>query len=224
MKALPIWLVALLLAGSGLYFGWTWLAPVGTVRYRMTIDAEVNGKTYTGSGVIEVSFQYVARVPLSNIGVSSDVRGEAIPVVLGDRGVLFVLLGETEQRAGYPVDIVLRLLGLGRSVGSLQPDQIRGLSRITAKATINEGQLLMVRFRDLADKSSVELVNPLRISERFGPGTHIARVTVETTSETVSRGIEAKYPVVSEMPSSLGAFDWQKPRDQRLTRSDFLSK
>jgi hypothetical protein len=66
--------------------------PTLYLRYRLTVDVDVDGVTHTGSGVVEIS--YVTRPQLSEIDGMYDpghLHGYAITVDLGERGLLFVV-------------------------------------------------------------------------------------------------------------------------------------
>lgn len=91
-----------------------------TVRYQLTLEAEVDGKPKTGSGVIEVTYSK-NNDPVSQAEFSINVRGEAVALDLGSRGTLFALLkGGTDSRSG-PDYIVLRAFDFpgGRSLDRL---------------------------------------------------------------------------------------------------------
>src|SRR6476660_7258801 len=94
---------AIAFAGVAVYFA----VFSATVRYRLTLEAEVDGKLKTGSSVIEVTYNK-NNDPISTAEFSIDIRGEAVVLDLGSRRTLFALLrGDTDSRSG-PDYIVLR--------------------------------------------------------------------------------------------------------------------
>jgi hypothetical protein len=51
---------------------------------------------------------------------------------------------------------------------------------------------MLVRFRDLADPTSVERVEADNLAASFGPGVRLKRITVQTTRDAVTTGIQRK--------------------------------
>jgi len=96
-------LVALVVAAYAIY------ADVfsTTVRYRLTLEAEIDGEPKFGSGVVQVTYSK-NNDPISSAQFSIDVRGEAVALDLGSRGTLFALLrSDIDNRSG-PEYIVFR--------------------------------------------------------------------------------------------------------------------
>jgi hypothetical protein len=83
---IPILLLAYDLAGGGV-----------TLRYRLTVDVDVNGVTRTGSGVVQVTYQslpqwFIEALPLDWAAqFHGSLTGSAITVDLGKPGLLFVV-------------------------------------------------------------------------------------------------------------------------------------
>src|SRR5258707_10946399 len=82
--------------------------PSATVRYRLTLEADVDGEPATGSSVIEVSYGKKPRLLPNESELYVDVRGEAVALDLGQRGMLFALLKGGEDSRSGPAYIVLR--------------------------------------------------------------------------------------------------------------------
>src|SRR4051794_8963358 len=85
------WLVVLLAVVAGLYLAWISIFPTVTVRYRLTIEALVDGRPATGSGIIEVRRSDTTAIG-SMGGTGFLITGEAVAVDLGPKGQLFALL------------------------------------------------------------------------------------------------------------------------------------
>src|SRR4051794_40755694 len=82
-----------------------------TVRYRLTLEADVDGERKSGSSVVEVIYSK-NNDPISQAEFTIDVRGEAVILDLGPRGTLFALLmSDTDSRSG-PEYIVFRAFNL----------------------------------------------------------------------------------------------------------------
>ena len=125
-----LWVVCCLCAAVGLYA----LFPFYSWNQRMTVEVEVDGKTITGSSVSSVN--WVKNDPISAINGPqwlSTVRGEAVIVDLGERGVLFALLGfgGSDNTADLETEILGNTIGLKR--------QKRDFSR----AENNQGALIV---------------------------------------------------------------------------------
>jgi hypothetical protein len=157
-----------------------------TIRYRLTLEAEVDGEPRTGSGVIQVSYSK-NNDPISSAEFSTGVRGEAVVLDLGSRGTLFALLkGDTDSRSG-PEYIVLRAFNFP---GGAFPVPIKsGLSqvqRLSGKRELSLSSLpLLVRFRDLNNPMTVEKVDPFNLEKTFGPAVQLNRATLEIVSSKI---------------------------------------
>ncbi|MFZ2155925.1 MAG: hypothetical protein WAV72_07380 [Bradyrhizobium sp.] len=175
MKRLGI-LVAFILIGVAVYIA----VFSATVRYRLTLEAEVSGERKTGSGVIEVTYSK-NNDPISQSEFSIDVRGEAVVIDLGPRGILFALLkGDTDSRSG-PEYIVLRAFNFpGGALPLPVRDGLLKVKRLSGKIDLPLTSLpLLVRFRDQNDPMTVERVDPLDIGKSFGAGAKLVRATLE---------------------------------------------
>jgi hypothetical protein len=151
-----------------------------TVRYRLTLEADVGGERKHGSSVVEVTYSK-NNDPISRAEFTIDFRGEAVILDLGARGALFALLkGDTDSRSG-PEYIVFRAFNLpGGAMPSPIMHGLSVISRLAGKVDLPLTSLpLLVRFRDLKDPMSVERVDPLDIAKSFGAGTKLVRATLE---------------------------------------------
>jgi len=192
--------------------------PSLTLRYRLTLEAQVGGEPKVGSGVIEVTYA-------KQINIRSDLsigyRGEAVVLDLGDRGTLFALLKAGSDNRSIPESIILRAYGFdgGAFPGSSVEEGQAQLRRLTGKRELPlESLPMLVRFRDLNDPMTVERVSPLNIGERFGGDAKLVRATLEIvptgiwpfncfglTGEPITTGIEGKLPWWN------GPFPWLRP-------------
>lgn len=170
-------------------------------RFRMTVEVDTPEGIKTGSSVMEVRINRGMAIG-DRSGVSSQVRGEAVLVDLPS-GPLFVLLKMPD--AGPPLQSVVPRALLGRR--SATPDAVMKDTAALGSTWFDEyrGELpredwpLMVRFRNIEDPSTVERVDPGSAGVR--------RITVETTSDDVSTGIEERLPPwFAEMAASGARF------------------
>jgi hypothetical protein len=194
--------------------------PSATVRYRLTLEADVDGKPATGSGVIEVSYGKKPRLLPNESELYFDVRGEAVALDLGQRGMLFALLkGGVDSRSGAE-SIVLRAFNFPDGLLPSPVEKgIGDLRKLSGKAELPLTSLpLLVRFRDINDPMTVEKVDPLYLEKSFGPGVKLTRATLEIvpagiwpfswygiTGEPITTGIEKRLPWWN------GPFPWLRP-------------
>jgi hypothetical protein len=114
------------LLGYGLF---AYLVPSATVRYRLTLEADVAGHPAVGSGVIEVTREDNRRLFGSLGGFGAEVKGQAVILDLDGRGSLFALLhgsGGSREDKTHPIylrGVVLLVLG-----GDLQKNIRIGIS------------------------------------------------------------------------------------------------
>lgn len=177
MKWLGI--VAALVALAPVAYGVAY--PSLTLRYRLTLEAEVDGKPKTGSGVIEVIYSKQPEFA-SGRGLVSSHRGEAVVLDLGERGTLFALLTAGSDNRSIPESIVLRAFNFdgGAFPGPTVEAGQKQLQQLSGKRELPLTSLpLLVRFRDLNDPMTVEKVDPFDISKSFGADARLVRATLE---------------------------------------------
>jgi len=177
-----------------------------TVRYRLTLQAEVDGEPKSGSGVIEVTYSK-NNDPISQAQFSIDVRGEAVILDLGPRGTLFALLkADTDSRSG-PEFMVLRAFNFpGGALPSPVASGLQQVRHLSGKRELALTSLpLLVRFRDPNDPKTVERVDPLDLETGFGAGVKLVHADLEivsagiwpfnrigVTGEPITTGIETR--------------------------------
>jgi hypothetical protein len=173
--ALVVWF------GSGVVYE-NWNAK--SFRYRLTLEIEDNGVVHTGSSVIQVNVQPKAHWLPQSGGVNMSVRGEAVVVDLGKKGILFALL-KGETALSEPEYLVRELIKPSpASTGHWTEFDFYDSNRLIAEVPLDRLPIL-VRFRDINDPMTVEKVSPYNLESYFGTGVKIKRATVET----VSRGL-----------------------------------
>ena len=185
-----------------------------TYRYRLTVEVETPEGLKSGSSVIEVSTAVAGRSSIPTPGaVSHRVKGEAVTVDLGTRGLLFALL-RSEGDSDWATNVVYRLSPKVPSVYDANGkfDNERDLeAQFAAMLKHREpielprtfppvGHLvdqparpLLVRFRDITDPKMVEKVDPDNLAKSFGDGVKLRRVTVQLSDEPVTSGIEKRF-------------------------------
>ena len=200
--------------------------PSVTKRYRLTIEAEVDGQPKIGSSVVEVTWRKQPKIgDWSSLIYGS--RGEAVVVDLGTRGTMFALLKAGDDIRSAPETIILRAFGFpggifqGSNYNSPY-EALRDFERLSGKREMPLTSLpMLVRFRDPDDPKTVEQVDPLNIARNFGAGTKLVRATLEIapagiwpfnrygmSGEPITTGIEKR---LSWLPSYYNLkFDGQR--------------
>jgi hypothetical protein len=223
MKKLALAVVAFM----ALIVGWNFMYPSASWRYRLTLEVETPEGVKTGSSVVEVSGNAQARITPESVA-SFSVKGEAIAVDLAERGVLFALLNR-DADVDYPIHIVFQQFpyvhdyvfedGTTKRLehgGEATREGLSYYANLRAKSNLPQSQLpSLVRFRDLNDPKSVELVDASDLAKSFGAGVTLKSATIEMvdqgywplnqmgiTGEPITRVIENRLPWLLELSSS----------------------
>lgn len=186
-------LAALALGGCGI------LGSTYSYRYRITVVVETPEGLKTGSAVHETIVSK-SNIDLGDISAKRGMRtrGEAVAVDLPGGATLFVLLPEPNltQAVLDPewkndwVESAKRIGGGDTPEGPLAMTPGNQTDRF-AKPT---GYPTLVRFRNIDDPTTVEVVDPANLAVSFGPGARLTRITLEVTDDAVTSGIEKRLP------------------------------
>lgn len=188
-------------------------------RYRLSVEVETPEGLKSGSSVIQVE-QSVGRAggnPASS-QIYRRIRGEAVAVDLLGGLTLFALL-RSESDIEWAETVVPRVAPKGGGTGS-EP-RFDGMLKLKGKVEVprtfppvawikrRSAYPMLVTFGDLADPTSVALVDPDDLAATFGEGVRLKRITVQLTDDPVTTGIEERL-------GWLG-----KPFKRKLTTDDF---
>ncbi len=209
---------------------WWWSFPSATVRYRLTYEVEVDGKVHSSSSVVQAGMYdgFMCGGMGSGGHPCWSFTGEAVAVDLGARGVLFSLLAGPSKPRGTPPPTQRMWLPASAHVqflpvyvmlraGLFPTDSPRKDNRIGhwlfAEKLRTTVDLVpyeipeLVRFRDLTDPTTAEIVDPGDLAASFGSGVRLVRATITYVSagtwpltvfglggEPITRGIEARMP------------------------------
>ena len=191
---------------GAVWLAWCVAYPSGTWRYKMTVEVETPEGIKTGTAIREVTFQLVPQLT-PEMNPTTNLRGEAVVVDLGKRGVLFALLhGHTigADHAKFLPFYIFPFKGSTR-----KEEGLRYYSNLKAGPKVIEPQFypILVRFRDMNDPKTVENLldmeeclghhgagEPLcvqkdRFEESFGEGVKVKAITIEMTDEPITTGI-----------------------------------
>ena len=199
---------------------WFWQHPDYTGRIKLAVTVDANGKTYTGATVYDVTYVWDPKILPDQQALQIRVTGEALFLNLGGGRNLVVTL--TDSGSGRPfkrvnISQTYQFEDLWKSSGARSAAalphiafQLHMASKKTGadlKAARKKGKIELpidrlptaVTFTDLADPTTVKLVNPTDLAATFGPGYRIAKATIEVTDEPLTRGIEKKLPWLNNM-------------------------
>ena len=200
-------IILFVIAAICLGVGLIWASmPKATIRYRLTLTASVDGVPVTGSGVIEVRYVKPPDWSLDSPNVEAHVRGEAVVLDMGNRGMLFALLFRGPQHLLNRLrDFVPHFWGRDRIVSAEDVAWVAGLK---GARTVALSELpFLVHFRDISDPTSVEQVTPDNLAASFGPGVELKSATIEITDAPVTTGITAKLPWLSGISKKRATLD-----------------
>lgn len=158
-----------------------------TYRYRLTVEVDTPSGVKFGSSVIQVRSWDQAGFPGPEAGgFRSEVKGEAVAVDVAPGLTLFALL-----RSEHSVDwATFATEGIDRDDRA-----VHTLPRWKKNPGTGETYSrypMLVRFRDIHDPKSVELVDPDNLAATFGPGFKLRRIAVQLTRDPVTVGIEKR--------------------------------
>lgn len=188
------------------------LYPSATVNFRLTYEVDTPEGVKTGSGVWAATYEMLNGYIGWQFWASTE--GEAIPVDFGSRGTLYAILSSTKYPAGDGfVSLLIDAFGVRKIIGKHERQSIYNFAAISGRRDLSDGSFddllpKMVRFGDEKDPKTVEAVEPHNLAASFGAGVRLAHVTLETTKEPVTRGIEkrlgwlSRYPEPSLLPNS----------------------
>ena len=201
-EAPPKFLVVCAAIAVGVYGAYLVLLPTVYLRYRLTLDVDVDGERKTGSGVVEIAYQPLPDY-LSNISqtiyFSGVMRGYAITVDLGERGLLFVVdnrpLIENLQTHLVAFPKLARLTTLPFVAYGLHQDGVpsemlrlaRSLPGSKAPTDVPPEWLpMIVRFGNINDPNSIYELDPRDLAATYGPRVKFAGAHFEFTTDPVS--------------------------------------
>jgi len=183
---------AVALVMSDLYVSGKW-------RYRLTVAVETPEGIREGSAVREAwASASSIRIGLPESTSKTNIRGEAVVVDLGERGVLFALIDWDSCRGVSETFPYTAAKGI--------PDRIRHFKNLEPglKAELTRKHWpQMVTFADQEDPKSVKPVDPDDLAATFGEGVKLKGITVEITDEPVTWGIDKRLPWLTGLRSNI---------------------
>lgn len=193
---------------------WALKNPVDSIRYRLTLAVDVDGRRVIGSGVVQVDYVY-DYFRFLNIDMPSNIprllpraSGEAVVVDLGVRGILFATLAAdeggdfwTETSVGSTSAERILPFAWGRPP-VLQIKDLLPLHFLRWRKNLSFDKLpMLVRFRDLNDPKTLERVEPEKLAEFFGPGVRMVGAFIEITNDRIDFNIRNIIPWLANVIS-----------------------
>jgi hypothetical protein len=210
-----------------LYACYLWAFPSVTLHYRLTLVVNIDGQPVEGSSVIEVTRQDTKKVFGSMGGVGASIKGQAVVVDLGKNGKLFAILHGREPYVAedqtFPSYVLFSAFAplLDKNADGLS--QLRVLKARHPKTAISSSLIpMLVRFRNIVDPMTVEVVDPDNLQASFGPGVILKTATIEITDDPVSTGIDKVLPWLQGLNGRyLGGFFTSKDAPLGLHAGNF---
>ena len=187
---------------------WKVTYPYGSWRYKITVEIETPEGVKSGSAVREVTAVMQPQITPETHPVNYGVIGEAVTIDLGNRGVVFALLGYTEVFKAFPI------------TPKTTEERIKYYSTLPVgqKAVLTNYYPQIVTFENLNDPLTVKIVlgsrfnvekqdlDPVNDFEALlGQGVKLKQVIIEITDEPLTWEIEKWLPWLPER--KIGSLD-----------------
>ena len=207
-------------------------------RYKLAVAVVCDGSPITAQSISEVVWIDKRSSRWGSVW-DAEVRGEAVAIKLcGDAGYLFALRHrlrpeDDPYKTFDPAGTSLAALNgfpsmreLMASTSSLH-DQWSMMSQRTRKRDqailLPENYPLFVRFDDLEDMTSVELVDPANMSDVFGGRVSIESVSIAITEQPASNHIASVLPWLNSLKPET-TLSGKPLRDLQGSLADRLSR
>lgn len=192
-----------IVSSTFLLFSCSGIEPSETLRYRITVEVETPVGLRSGSSVWEYK---ITDVQIGFTPLSHDYQGEAVAVDLPNGRTLFALLKSGDGLPDYPENVIRQKLiqtpefkaDWERAFLTVFPEwRARGetwvlpaeLPPFSQGEKPRSGYPLLVTFRDDADPTSAERVNPQDLGAIFGQGYRLKSIRITVTDDPVTKGI-----------------------------------
>ncbi|MGB4057774.1 MAG: hypothetical protein WBK77_06795 [Alphaproteobacteria bacterium] len=163
-------------------------------RYKMTVNVETPEGIKTGSAVREVTVKLVEPEIQGLYQTRTFVKGEAIAVDLGHRGILFAIM-DTDGSYQVVFDAFPGPSGFSKE-GLEHYGHLAG-SKIISDPKKYPEYAQLVTFSDLNNPLTVKGVHPENLSSAFGEGVAIKDMVIEMTGEPITEKIKKWLPWLS---------------------------
>lgn len=199
------WLMRLLLAVAILIAAYYWIYPDYSYRYRLTVEIESGGQTFSGSSVIEVTWHGQPDIPDAG-SYRPTLGGQAVVVDLPNNAIVVATLINGEGY-GPPYEpfgpwgalwLVPRAFHIRTEVAALKDWSPTAGQRPLADD--NLPLLLWLPNRD--DPKSAQKIMPSAIPPQPPPTPRWIRASVEITQDPIAVDIGEKIPWIAALDKS----------------------
>jgi hypothetical protein len=179
-------LVGYLFATFAVPLAYKWAYPTYNVRYRLTVNAQIDGQPKSASSVVDMHVKLQPRL-LDNPPWVFDLNGEYPAMDIGDGQTLVALMARRDHKGPDATSIVFRAFGI-----PYQADRASNLGDL-------HGELQLAPrdwpdFVVVRDANSPPSINSL--DQSAGLKIRIKSVTLAITSDLVTCGLSLRFPWV----------------------------
>jgi hypothetical protein len=182
--------------------------PQYQLNYRLRVAIEIGGQHYAGSSVESVGWYSGGFLTgFDGIGAYNSVAyGEAVVLDLGQNGLLFGLVSQPNATPGFSARNIDRVFTSEMPSDLLTDDAMRSgaylhhLTGMTGEYAVpRDFWPVFVRFRDIKDPRSAQIILADQIAAVYGPTSSVKSVTLEITKDQVSNRIDSILPWLSNV-------------------------
>jgi hypothetical protein len=196
--------------------------PSYSYRYRLQLTLEIEGKPYTGSSVIEVSWSCGPKI--ADSGCAATLGGQATMIDLGSRGVLVATLYSGGSGTPTGTDAVF-LCAIAFGNGSTH-QELPTLSRLSGRRDLSPKDFPhLIWFPDRADRKSATRITLENLSSTIDPTAHFTAGSVEITRDWIVIDVADKlpwYPDLRREQKGKGITTW--PGQLNLVHNMFVGE
>lgn len=219
---------------------WSTAYPSGTFRYKMVVTIATPEGDKTGYAVREVAMHREPNIfPEAGGAGARLIRGEAVVVDIGERGIVFALMrGAGIDGVDYGDRVAYWAFPCPYNTAPLSKECIRYYTSQKSSREVvlkPEQYPMFVWFRDLDDPKTVESLFELswdgkypvtysikadRFEEVFGKGVSIKEVAMQITDEAVTAQVQRYLPSFGPETEFMSWFKKLKYDDSRRIGPD----
>jgi hypothetical protein len=168
--------------------------PTYDYRYRLHLALEIDGKPYSGSSVVDVSWSCGPKI--ADSGCSATLAGQATAIDLGSKGVLVATLHSGEFASAIPVRGVDASFLCANAFGNQSTHkELSSLPRLAGKRALSHDNFpCLLWFPKPEDPKSVTRVDLETISSQIDPTASFSEAAVEITRDPIVIDITTKLP------------------------------
>lgn len=174
--------------------------PSDSYRYRLQLSLSIDGKIYTGSSVIEVTWECGPRI--TGLGqCAPSLGGQAAVIDLGSRGIVVATLRTGESISPVPDGAVDAVWLCANAFGNHSTTkELPALRHLTGRRDLSPSNLpRLVWFANPADMKSAQKITVLNVASVLDPTARFTETFVEITKDPIVVDIAKKLPWYSEL-------------------------